>query len=106
MFMFGVEETGHEREYANVAFVAYMRGFLIVVNGGVAVGVVFFGPVEVVDVATNGFGDFAVFGCVVVFAEVGCDALDVATHEAHPADQIEVELARVRGLGARVVVQT
>lgn len=101
----GGEEPRQEGEDGDVALVADVRALLVVVDGGVAVGLVRGAPVQVVDVAHDGPFLTRVLGCVVVFADEGGDPFDRACHHAHPADQVGVQLAWVGGLRAGVVVE-
>ena len=84
------EEAGHEGEERDVAFVADVGGFFVVVNGGVAVGFVFGGPVQVVEIAEEGGVVGIEVRGVVVFVEDGGEGDESTLHHADPGDEIEV----------------
>ena len=67
------KQTRQEREDGDVALVADMHALLVIVDGGIAVGLVRGAPVQVVDVADDGRFDPRVLGRVGVFADEGRD---------------------------------
>ena len=84
---------------------ADMHALLVIVDGGVAVGLVRGAPVQVVDVADDGRFDARVLGRVVVFPDKRGDAFHRARHHPHPAYQVRVQLTWMGGLRAGVVVE-
>lgn len=101
----GAEQAEEEGEEGDVAVVAGER-VGAVFDGGVAVGLSVCRPVQAVDVVL----DALAVGCEATrvgrFAHVLGDGVQGAGHGADPAESVQVELAGVGRLRARVVVET
>ena len=100
----GLEQPREEREQRDVALVADELVLLELVDGCVAVAAVTLGPVQVVQVALDGGRDLAVRVHVLGVAQRVGDVGERLGHDADQRQQVDVQLARVRRLRARVVV--
>ena len=98
-------EACEEGEDGDVALVADVNAFFVVVNGGVTVRLVFGAPVQIVDVADDGSFVALEFERVRGFVDCFGDSAHRPSHHAHPADQVRVELTWMRRLRPWVVVQ-
>ena len=63
------EEACHEGEDGNIAFVADVNAFFIVVDGGVTVGLVLSGPVQIIQIFENGGFVALKLGGIVFFGD-------------------------------------
>jgi hypothetical protein len=61
--------------------------------------------VQIVDVADDSFIVLSKLARIIVLTEINGNALDSTGHHAHPADEVDMQLARVRRLSARVVIK-
>lgn len=97
--------AGHEWEYGNISFVTDVHTLFVVVNGGVAVRLLFGAPVEIVNVAGDGVLNGGILlGVIGLANEVG-DLFHGPRHHAYPADQVHVKFAWVWRLRTGVIVQ-